>query len=119
MSRIRLALLALLIFSFTPLFAACESDGLLPPENKRLFVGPSRVDCVGEGPRKCLLVKERMEDAWQLFYDEIEGFTWEPGYIYEITVRVERIENPPADGPSLSYHLVQLVSRTEVVLGPF
>ena len=118
MNRFRLALLALVLFAFTLLVTACEDGGLLTPEKKRLFVGPSLVDCVGVGPQKCLLVKERREDEWQLFYDGIEGFDWEPGYLYEITVQIRQVEDPPADASSLSYHLIELISKTEVTLGP-
>jgi hypothetical protein len=117
MNRFRLALLALVLFAFTLLVTACEGNGLLTP-SKRLFVGPSLVDCVGVGPQKCLQVKERREDAWQLFYGGIEGFDWEPGYLYEITVFLRHVENPPADGSSIRYILIRIVSKTEVTLGP-
>jgi len=118
MNRFRLALLALLVSVLTIVLAGCETGGLLSAEDKRLFVGPVLEDCVGVGPQKCLLVKERMEDDWQLFYDGIEGFIWEPGYVYELDVSVRHVPNPPADGSSLSYHLVRLITKTEVAPGP-
>lgn len=81
---------------------------------KTLYVGPELVDCVGVGPQTCMQVKENPADAYTLFYQQIEGFTFEPGYEYELLVSVETIENPPADGSSLKYTLVNIVSQTPV-----
>ena len=81
---------------------------------KTFYVGAEQVDCVGVGPQKCLLVKENVEDEYTYFYDNIGGFDWEAGYEYELLVSVTDIENPPADGSSLSYELVELVSKTAV-----
>ena len=56
-----------------------------------------------------------MRDApgrpWQNFYGEIEGFTHEPGFRYELRVREEPVANPPADGSSLRWTLVKVVSK--------
>ena len=38
--------------------AQLQPDG---PEESTLYVGPILVDCEGEGPKKCLLVKETPE----------------------------------------------------------
>ena len=46
-------------------------------EERTMFVGPLLVDCEGEGPQKCMLVKENPEDEYTLFYDQIEGFSYE------------------------------------------
>jgi len=120
MTRLRLALLALLVSVLTILLAGCEkADDLLPPElpgssewTVRYFVGPHRVDCVGEGIRKCLLVKEEPEAEWRLFYDGIEGFEYQEGYRYEILVYGTPVANPPRDASSMTYRLVRIVSRT-------
>ncbi|MCZ7672694.1 MAG: DUF4377 domain-containing protein [Chloroflexi bacterium] len=50
------------------------------------------------------------------FYNPIVGFTFEPGYEYELKVMVETVENPPADGSSLRYTLVEVVSKTAVTI---
>jgi hypothetical protein len=69
------------------------------------------VDCVGVDPQKCLLYKENLADKWTYFYDTIEGFEYEEGYTYEIEVAVTKIDNPPADGSSLQYVLVKIISK--------
>ena len=79
-----------------------------------VFVGPELVDCEGEGPQKCMLVRENQEDDWNLFYDQIDGFYYEEGHNYEIVVRVENIPNPPAGGSSIRWALVDVISKTPV-----
>src|SRR5688572_27206197 len=80
-------------------------------EQKReydLWIGPAKVDCVGSFPQSCLLVRESPTGQWEYFYDQIEGFTWEPGYDYHIRVRETKIDNPPMDGSSLRYVLLRV-----------
>jgi len=76
-----------------------------------LYVGPELVPCEGEGPMECLQVKESPDAEWGLFYDQIEGFDWEPGFVYELRVKVSPVDNPPAGGSSLRYELVEQVSK--------
>jgi heat shock protein HslJ len=85
----------------------------IAPIEKTLYVGPEKVDCVGVGPMECFQVKENPDGEWQNFYDQIEGFDWEPGYTYEIRVAVHQVENPPADGSSLRYELIEVVDKVE------
>ena len=47
---------------------------------------PKTVDCIGVAPRKCLQIKEKLEDKWTLFYGEIEGFNYEPGNLYQVKI---------------------------------
>ena len=66
------------------------------PKEKTVFVGPYLVDCEGVAPQKCMLVKEDAKDDWTLFYDQIQGFEYEPGFEYELVVQEDKVENPPA-----------------------
>ncbi len=77
-----------------------------------LEVAEQRVPCVGVGPRECLQVRERDDAPWELFYADIAGFTYEPGFRYVLRVARRAVPNPPADGSSLAYRLVDVVSRT-------
>lgn len=85
-----------------------------PAVEKTVYVGPQMVDCTGVAPQKCLLVKENPEDEFRMFYDTIAGFEFEPGYEYELIIREEQTENPPADASSIKWTLVKIVSRTPV-----
>lgn len=79
---------------------------------KTIFVGAEKVECEGVGPQECLLVKESVDGDWELFYDEIVGFTWEAGFEYELRIRVDQVENPPADGSSILWTLLDVVAKT-------
>lgn len=78
----------------------------------RLWIGPTQVDCVGEGPQKCLLVADSENGTPEFLYDEIAGFAHEDGTSYVIDVTVAQIADPPADGSSLSYTLVSIIEET-------
>lgn len=97
------------------MLAGC-GDGTSETENetKTLFIDSQLVDCVGVGPQMCMQVRENEDDEWELFYDEIEGFTFEEGYLYEVLVEVVYVENPPADASSIEYILIEIVSKEEV-----
>jgi hypothetical protein len=72
---------------------------------------------IAVGPVLTLLVQEGNNigtNSWTKFYSNIEGFAYEPGKIYNLSVKVEPIENPPADGSSLKYTLVEVKSIQQV-----
>jgi hypothetical protein len=85
-----------------------------PGIEKTLFVAPERRSCTGVAPMECLQVRAAPELPWQYFYGEIEGFTHEAGFAYELRVLEQTVPNPPADGSSLRWRLVKVVSRTPV-----
>jgi len=81
---------------------------------KTIYVGPELVDCTGAAPQKCMLVKENPEDDYTLFYDQIEGFNYEEGYEYELVIKEEQVEDPPADASSIKWTLVSIESKQPV-----
>ncbi|MGB5843331.1 MAG: META domain-containing protein [Anaerolineales bacterium] len=114
--------LALMTF-FGLLIAACaQTPGSEPvdqgaqsdSEERTMFVGPVFVDCQGEGPQKCMLVRENPEDEYTLFYDQIEGFDFEEGFEYELEVEVEQVADPPAGGSSLKWTLIRILNKQPV-----
>jgi heat shock protein HslJ len=76
-----------------------------------LYIGPVLVDCEGEGPMKCMLVREDPQQPYELFYSQIEGFEFEEGFEYELLVATEDVENPPAGGSSIKWTLVETVDK--------
>lgn len=80
-------------------------------ETKVVELKSALVDCEGVSKQKCLQYKEKGDDEWKLFYGEIEGFTYEEGYHYELEVDIEKVDNPPADGSSLKYTLKKLIKK--------
>lgn len=90
---------------------ACDVFG--PSERIAVMdIASERVPCVGVGPQECFRVRERPDTAWALFYDSIEGFEFEPGFEYTVRVAIRRVDNPPADGSSLSYRLLAILHKT-------
>ena len=105
-------LLALAISTACTPSSAIEPTG--QPEQVKMVVGPEKVDCVGEGPMTCLQVKFDGDSEWMLFYDNIAGFEFEPGFEYELLVTKTEVEDPPAGASSIQYALVEVVGKTAV-----
>ena len=78
-------------------------------ETKILYVDSKLVDCVGVGPQQCMLIKENQDTEWEMFYDNIHGFDYQEGIQYKLHVTISQIENPPADGSSLKYELIEIL----------
>lgn len=109
----------LLLLLALVLLPACEgttTSTLLPtPEDElTLYVASYTRTCMGMYEMECMLIKEEPDEEWGNFYSQIEGFAYEPGYEYVLRVAVTEVPNPPADGASRTYRLVQLVSKTRV-----
>jgi hypothetical protein len=94
------------------------APGVAPAQDEAqvqtLFVREQRAACESEGARECLMVRASEGEEWRLFYASIEGFEYEPSYVYELRVAVSPTLNPPADASALRYELVHVVSKTKV-----
>lgn len=82
------------------------------PNQLTWYVASYTRTCTGMYEMQCMLIKDDPAEDWSNFYDQIEGFTYEPGYDYVLRVAYTDIKNPPADGPSRTYRLVLQVSKT-------
>ena len=107
MMRRRFQTACLAVAAFT---AGCS--GLTGPDERvtTLEVAESRAPCVGLYKQQCLQVRERADAPYSLFYDAIEGFTYVPGSHYVLLVGIRAVVSPMADGPSLSYRLIRVIS---------
>ncbi len=65
-----------------------------------------------EYPIECMLVKLPDDpDRWQsMMFGEIEGFTYEHGHEYYLSVRRTTLANPPADASCYIYSLIKILS---------
>ena len=77
------------------------------PKGEIVTVGSNTVDCIGPWPMKCLIINGERS------YESINGFEYEEGYSYTLDVNITRIEDPPADGSSLRYDLIKVISKTK------
>lgn len=102
------ALKFLAIGLLTAIILSCSTAN-----NKTLLVAADTRTCQGVAEMDCLLVKtDKNQAEWQNFYSNIEGFTYEKGFEYELLVKETPIEYPPADASSIRYTLVKVVSKT-------
>jgi heat shock protein HslJ len=77
------------------------------------WVNSYRVPCTGVGPMACLQIRREEFGPWELFYSEIEGFEYMPGYLYRIRVREEPLDpaQVPADASSIRHLLVAVEEK--------
>ena len=108
--RNTLAAVAAVLGSGALLLTGCSS-GDAEGEVVRMWIEPDLVPCEGVAPMECMEVSYTEDGEPQLFYDQIDGFTFTPGTAYVLDVRVTEVDNPPADASSLSYSLVEVVSE--------
>ena len=96
--------------------AVLLSDGVCKPQpltkDVTLKVAPHLEDCMGMVPMRCMRVKMDDQEYWSAHYDNIEGFSFVPGFEYNLLVRITWIDKPPADGSSMRYTLLRELSRT-------
>jgi len=84
------------------------------------WVNSSMVPCVGMAPASCLEVQrsETLDPAaWKAFQTTINGFEFEPGYIYKILVKERQLDpaDLPADVSSIEYTLVEILEKRQDV----
>lgn len=82
-----------------------------------LWVSGVKSECsAGAGKMNCLNVarSENLNEAnWENFYSNIDGFNFEEGYLKKIEVRVEDLEDVPADASSKKYILIKEIEKIE------
>lgn len=107
--------LFILLFCLATMAASsCEKEA--ESQTEIWWINSAKVDCVGVGPMTCFQIQKTEEiesEKWELFYDQIAGFEYEPGFIYQVEVGVSQKQEPvPADASSLSYELVKVISKS-------
>jgi len=81
------------------------------PAQQTLTVAPEPVDCADGTPGTCIKVTDAAGDLWITRPQEIDGFTYEPGFTYELLVeepsQVREIEAPEPSRP----RLIRIISK--------
>lgn len=105
------ALPALLILP--PLLLSCKTTNVQEVNTTTYWVNSSRIPCTGVAPMHCLQIRKEGSGTWQLLYSDIEGFEYEPGYLYRIRVRAEQLDpqEVPADASAIRYRLVAVKEK--------
>jgi Domain of unknown function (DUF4377) len=98
---------------------ACEGADEAQPQ-LILKVKENKISCTGyEGQTECYLIQQGNKidsEEWEYFYEQIEGFVYEPGFVYKLLVVKESIVNAPMDSPPLKYVLISEISKEPVHL---
>jgi len=79
------------------------------PAQRELTIASAPVACAGAPAATCLKVTELDGDTWQMEFDEIDGFAYEPGYTYRVMVEEPPLSDEMAVMPELS--LVRVLSE--------
>ena len=82
-----------------------------------MWVNSNKVPCNGVAPMHCMQIQtgnQLNQNNWTLFYDQIEGFNYVPGNIYQLKVSVASLNSNlvPADASSKKYKLIEVISKT-------
>ncbi len=85
-------------FCFILLFIfSCEKDKSL--DEFVLRIKENKIRCTGyEGQTECYLIQKGSKidsEEWEYFYEQIDGFDYQVGFVYKILVTKERIDTPP------------------------
>ena len=117
-------LLGAAVIAGSALVAGCQTDAAVTAQNaarpadgrpvtKTIYVAPQSARCTGVAPMECLQVRSSPSEPWSLWYAGIEGFAYQPGYLYTLEVDEYRVAQPPADGSSIRWVLKRVVERRQ------
>src|SRR5680860_329100 len=96
---------------------ANSTENIPLEDNEYIYwINSYKVYCTGIAPQMCLQIqkgKKLEPGTWQMFYSDINGFDWEPGFIYQIIVRENKIppSQVPADASDITYTLVKQLDK--------
>lgn len=80
----------------------------------RLVVKEDLASCTGVAPMTCMQVKYKNSKDWELFYSQISGFKYQPGYRYVLLVNRTKRTNVPADASAYEYKLKRVVKKVKM-----
>ncbi len=120
---------SLLLLGTLSLLSACSTTSM-SGKKVELRIASQMVDCVGVVPQKCLLVETISQEKdlnhqapvkaiaestdWHYFYQTIEGFEYQPGYEYQLSIEVmpkSFDQNDVADRSTIRYRLIEVISK--------
>lgn len=114
--RNTLSIAILAIFSSCATSSSSASSSTSSTSTEAVYwVNGKKSDCVGVGKKDCLEIQKgdtKNANNWKLFYDSIDGFNYEEGYVYKLLVKEENALKPVAADASLkNYKLVRVMQK--------
>ncbi len=96
---------------------ACQtSKDISSSKTITMEIAPELTTChtwYSPNPVSCMQVREVPGDSGyeSLSPSGIQGFEYEPGYLWTLKVKKEKLKNPPADAGDTRYILKKVISR--------
>lgn len=106
----------LIYLLFASVVFGCEKDDAQNERIAILAIEPKTVlnGTIPESDQlvECMVAKEEGTNTIHYLYiGRIEGFEYEKGYKYRIKVLISPIKNPPMDGHTENFKLIELISK--------
>ena len=79
-----------------------------------IMIGPYTERCQGFIEQDCFLEYNAASGQWEFFYESIQGFDFEPGFIYTLEVRLEDRGPDIQEVGQYAYHLVKVIEKKKV-----
>ena len=114
--RISVVLMLVLLIACAEIyeeFSEHEEDDKHKEHTEILTLGPYTNRCVGAFEQDCFMEYNEEAGRWHFFYDGIESFHFEPGYIYTLEVRLQDRGTEIQDVGRYSYHLIEIVNKVK------
>lgn len=104
------------VLIFVLLFlSACDGENpfssLFGEHIETITIGPYIKRCQGFIEQDCYLEYNEDSAQWEFFYESIQGFDFEPGFIYTLEVRLEDRGTEIQDVGRYAYHLVKVIEK--------
>lgn len=107
----------LLLLFGTTIFTGCAKNNY--PKSKiqtiKLYISAQTSTSwswESDAPIECMLVKEEGQTRyWKMGFNEINGFVYEIGREYTLSVEKKKLSNPPADASDTVYKLIKILSQ--------
>lgn len=101
-----------LILSVVWLMGCAEEQSAMAPFDVQ--VAAQQVECVGITKQRCFEVRFAEDEPWQLLFDYIEGFEFEPGFIYTLRVEQQAEKQDDPNRSQLAWKLVKIINKVAV-----
>lgn len=109
----------LLLFLYSISLTSCLNDDEPKDKVETMNAHVSAITFVngtlfGSYPIEGMLVKVDGESDYQYFnFNEISGFTYQRGYVYDLHVERTTLANPPADASFYNYKLIKEIQKQQ------
>ena len=92
-----------------PFIIGCGRDEHI----ETLIIGPYRAECPSFSGSDCYLEFNEESQEWHFFYEGIQGFDFEPGFIWTLKVSLHEREEGIQDVGRYEYRLIEVLDKEE------